>query len=156
MSDVQSTLQSLKPSLTLMDGLQLALKAGDKIDTIWQQYFTVVFALLAWLSSNITHIGPTEATFITIGINIFSLTNCNALIRAYLLIDLIVDETNALAKHAIFLHPRVQTIVSKERPRFTFPFRIPIALFAHVIAAAAIIYLAWHVVPSSRLALKSP
>ena len=151
MSDIQSTERSLKPSLTLIDGLQLALKAGDKIDTIWYQYFTVVFALLAWLSSNITRIGPTEAGFITIGIVLFSIFNCNALIRAYLLIDLIVDETNALAKQSIFIHPRVQSLASKERQKFTFPFRIPVALFAHIIAAAAIIYLAWNAAPRSIL-----
>lgn len=49
---MRSKASAREPSLSLKDSLDLALKAGDKIDVNWRQYFTVVFALLVWTSSN--------------------------------------------------------------------------------------------------------
>jgi hypothetical protein len=138
-------------SLSLRDGLDLALKAGDKVDLGWRQYFTVVFALLAWASSNITKIEKTEATFLTIGIVLFSLTNCVALMKAYVLLRLISAEANEIVQRSTFLSANVQRYVEKGTDKFRFKRRIAITVFAHILAAAAISYLAWSEVPGFNL-----
>src|SRR5262249_37590225 len=123
----------------------------DKIDIGWRQYFTVVFALLAYTSSNITKIGKTEALFLTIGIAIFGLINSVALIRAYILLDLITSEANAIVLRSRFIDPRVQRYAKLGRNRFRFSLRIPMTLVAHLLAVGAIAYLAWSEVPGFDL-----
>jgi hypothetical protein len=149
--EAQPKIATEQPSLTLKDGLDLALKAGDKIDTGWRQYFTVVFALLAYTSSNIAKIGKTEALFLTAGIAVFGLINCIALMRAYVLLELISSEANAIVLRSKFIDPRVQKYAQMGRNRFHFSLRIPMTLVAHMLAVAAISYLAWSEVPGFNL-----
>lgn len=143
MATYESKDQNENGSLSLKDTLDLALKAGDKIDINWRQYFTVVFALLAWSSSNISRIGLFEAAFLTIAIVTFSVFNCVALIRAYIIMGLFTDEANALARESTFVNQRVQKFTHLDRPHFRFSMRIPLAITAHLLAVAGICYLGW-------------
>lgn len=147
---MQEQQQKVSP-LTLRDSLDLALKAGDKIDIGWRQYFTVVFALLAYASSNLAKIGQADAIFLTVGIALFAVVNCFALVRAYILLGLITREANAIVQMSSFLDDDVQSYTRRDGQKFKFSMRIPMAVVAHFLAAAAISYLAWSEVPGFAL-----
>ena len=130
-------------SLSLKDGLELALLAGHNVDAHWAQFYVSLFGLLAWLSSNISKIGYSEAFIVTIATLAFFTLNAIATIRAYVLLSLIIDETNHVAQHSVILSKAVQKFVATKRNRMVLPMRIPIAATAHAAGAAAVIYVAW-------------
>lgn len=144
---VQSQMATGSLSLTFKDALDLAMKAGDKIDADWRQYFTVVFALLAYVSSNLTNIHVPEALIVSAGIIFFSVFNAVALIRQYILISLLADEARVLALKTPFASAHVQRFVDNRTYTFKFPLRKTICFVAHALASVAIIYLASRDVP---------
>jgi hypothetical protein len=140
-----------KPSLLLKDALELALTAGDKIDNDWRQYFTVAFGLLAYVSSNLTKIHLPEATIVSAGIIFFSMFNAVALVRQYIVIDLLVDEAASIALISQFASERVHEQLTSRPYRFKFPYRKTACFLAHMLAAAGIIYLVFKDVPLGEI-----
>jgi hypothetical protein len=132
-------------ALSLKDGLELALLAGNNVDGHWKQYYAYLFALLAWLSSGISTIGHNEAIIVTIATTAFFTLNGIATIRAYVLLSLIIDETTHIAGRSALSSQRVQNFVAVKRNRMKLPLRIPIAALAHAVGAVSIIYLVWKV-----------
>ena len=137
----------MRPLLTLKDTLELSFLSGDQINTHWKLYYTVVFALLAWLSSNISVIGILEASLVTVWMIIFSVFNAVGLIRLYKITDLFVDEANELAKKDHFSSKMLESYTKQDARKYSFSFRSPLVIVAHILAAVAIIYISWeHVI----------
>jgi len=130
-------------SLSLRDGLELSLLASSKVDVHWNQFYTYLFALLAWLSSNLSTIGLVEATIITVATVAFVGLNMIGTIRAYVILDLFVDETNHIARASNFGSKRVRKYIGPVRRRMGFPLRMPITILGHLLAGGAILYLTW-------------
>jgi hypothetical protein len=130
-------------SISFRDGLHLSLEAGKNVDLHWSQFYAFLFALLAWLTSNLGKLSYKEAAIVSIATAAFFSLNGIATIRAYILLGLITEETTHIARQSDFLSPNVRRFAASKRNRMALPLRIPIAALAHIIAAAAIIYLAW-------------
>ena len=130
-------------SLALKDGLELSLLAGANVDKHWSQFYVFLFGLIAWLASNISSIAYRDAFIITVAATAFFLLNAIATIRAYWILNLIIEETTNIARQSIFASDYVNNIVKIKRLRVLLPLRIPIAVLGHAVAAIAVAYLAW-------------
>jgi hypothetical protein len=143
----QSTDEWQNGPLNLRDALALTIQAGANVDGHWRQFYAYVFALLAWLSSSLSQLGQLEAWTITIATIGFFSINAIATIRAYLLLNLLLAETKAIASMTNFHSEDVHRSVTGLKFTIRLPMRIPLTALANVVAASAIIRLLWKSVP---------
>ena len=132
-----------RASLSFKDALELTIDAGTNVDGHWRQFYTYLFALLAWLSSNLIKVGELEAWTITVAAIGFFSINAFATIRAYLLLNLLIAETTAIAQTATFHSDEVNKWVKVKKFTVRLPMRIPLTLLANVVACGVIIQLVW-------------
>jgi hypothetical protein len=129
-------------SLNFKDALDLTMKAGTNVDSHWRQFYTFVFALLAWLSSSLSNIGEAEAIIISVATAGFFTINAVATVRAYILLNLLLAETTAAASNATFSSAYVRKRAATKY-FVQLPMRIPLTVLANMVAAGAIIRLVW-------------
>jgi hypothetical protein len=129
--------------ISAKDGVELSLQAGQNVDKHWTQFFVFLFGLLGWLSSSLSSVGHKEALIISLAATIFFGLNAIAVVRAYIILNLIVAETIKVLQAGRFLSPKVNKILSSRRQIMYLPLRIPIAILSHVAGVVAIAYLVW-------------
>lgn len=131
-------------SMPLSEALDLTLKAGENVDGHWRQFYTVLFALSAWFSSNFGSIaGRDEAWIISFAIAAYFTVSAIATARAYVILRLIILETKAIAENTNFASSEVQRVVQSKRMNVRLPYRVTMTLLGHIVAAAAVTQLMW-------------
>lgn len=130
-------------SLSLSEGLELALLAGKNVDGHWAQFYVITFGLLGWLTSNFATLDHSQAMVLSGGAIAYYSLNAIATIRAYVILNLIILETAEVAKRASFLSERVRYVVGTRRPRMVLPLRLPITILGHTLAGATVVFMAW-------------
>ena len=131
------------PKLVFKDAFDIAMKVGDKVDVHWRQFFVVVLALVAWLTSKISVLGTWEATILSIAIILFFLFNTIGLIRSYLLMSVAISEAYTIALATQFSSDKTNAYMDQAPDELSFRYQIPIVILTHCFTCVFLLYLVW-------------